>query len=714
MSDKDAKLIAELARADIRNSFVQKIAAAVAASPVLSASCQKRANSLMDAAGSVANSLSDATGSVVNYLNERPTLALALGGAGLGGASALGAGLVAKKKPRRLVGHALGGALAGAALGGGLGAIGHSIAPGSTLSGWARGAKDLFKKKDVAKDEFEDKAVAEKLRRDSPALHSSLDSAVKNTDADPNADNRDKLRALTELASDAGSYDLKGDPGANDFPNVNSDTQLNTSPFQLSTITGDRDATSLLSPSTVAGGAHLGLGGIAEFNRYLIKHKHSPLNLVNLNRPSVNRWVGERLKATLDSIKSEADDATKLRLARELIGAASTVPDDHIRQVIDQLSDRADQVVNAGASPSSLFSDINTGRVAVDSTLASDISKRWRDAAAASPQGFERQLAGKGARPPVNLKPDDWKSFWTRGISSNQNAADLANELDNALSQPATAGKSLGNLFNGTALQEHLMTPDINGKPTLNIPLVRAMRDYLRLDAAKRQVQDFSYNPDGGLGDSLLTTLGLDKRTIPELKSMGLVSPDGKPNIDRLRALAEHDPASLVADGMTFDAGQTTRGADLENAGRRAYLDQAPAMSHAEPISATAQAVEERANHWRLPWLASGAGKVREVANHPWLPRGMTSPGSKGINPLLWADWAINSNKPQAKLVRAGGRYGVLPGIAALTALDSLDQQSKAEVLLKKLDEEGDRIDPAVRAELKRRILATLPAVGVK
>jgi hypothetical protein len=708
MSDKDAELIAELARADIRNSFVQKIAAAVAASPVLAASRQKRANTLGDTAGSVAS-----------YLNERPTLALALGGAGLGGASALGAGLLAKKKPRRLIGHTLGGALAGAALGGGLGAIGHSIAPGGTLSGWASGAKDLFKKKDVAKDEFEDKAVDEKLRKDSPALHASLDSAVKSTDADPSADNRDKLRALTELASDAGGYELKGDPGANDFPDVNSDTQLNTSPFQLSTITGDRNTTSLLSPSTVVGGTHLGLGGIAAFNRYLIKHKHSPLNLVNLNRPSVNRWVGERLKSTVDAIKSEADDATKLRLARELVGAPSTVTDDHIRQVIDQLSERADQVVNSGASPSKLFADITTGRVAVDAPLAQDISKRWRDAAAASPQGFERQLAGKSLRPPVNLKPDDWKSFWTRGISSNQSAAELADQLDSALNQPLTAGKSLGNLFNGTVLQEHLMTPDINGKPTLNIPLVRAMRDYLKLDAAKRQAQDFSYNPDAGLGSSLLTTLGLGDsrvkgRTIPELKSMGLVNPDGTPNIERLKALAEHDPASLAADGMVFDAGQTTRGTDLENAGRRAYLDQAPAMSHAEPISATAQAVEERAQRWRLPWLASGAGKVREVANHPWLPSGMTSPGSKGINPLLWADWAINSNKPQAKLVRAGGRYGVLPGVAALTALDSLDQQSKAEVLLKKLDEEGDRIDPAVREELKRRILATLPAVGVK
>lgn len=686
MSDKDAKLVESLARADVRNQFVQKIAAAVASSPVLAPSRQKKANdilsrvggSLRDAAGTAKDYVSNAAGAAkdyvansdtTQYLDANPVLALALGGAGLGGASALGAGLYSKKKPRRILGHTIGGALAGAALGGGLGAIGHSVNRGGTLSSWFRNAKDFVKPKDVAEDKFQDKAVSDSLQQASPALHDAWEKAKRDVEVDNSSENRGRLSKLQDLLVKAHEDGLKPDPGEGAYPGIGADTELNTSPFQLGTLSGNRNSPGLLSPLKMLQGADTIGAGLSAFNRQLIKHKYSPLSNVDISKPGVQRWLGERLHSTLDAIKSEPDAAKKLILARELLGAPLTVPDEHIKHVIDQMYDRANAVVNnsPGATVNGMFADIASGRKAVEPGLAAAIGKKWRDANAANPAGFARQLAGESLRPVVSIKPTEWNY----GNIVSPVSAKL--ELDKLLKMdPAPQAKKVTELFGNTPLAQHLLIP--GGKGTrVNIDLLRAMHEFSNQPLAKTMGKTFEYNPDAGLGDSLAKTLGLDTLTPDDLKRMGLAQADGVTlDVTKLRALAGLDPAQLASSGAIFDSGYTTSRVDLENAGRRSHLDQAPHLSYTLPGAVT--------------W-----GRY---------------------NPMRLVDWAVNSRKVPAKALRWGTRFGILPGISTLTALDGLNQQSKAEVLLKKLDEAD--IAPQARAELKRRILESQKAVGIK
>ena len=680
MSDKDAKLVESLARADIRNQFMQKIAAAVAASPALATSRQKKANDILSRVG---GSLRDAAGAAkdyavnsdtAQYLNAKPVLALALGGAGLGGASALSAGLYSKKKPRRILGHTIGGALAGAALGGGLGAIGHSINRGGTLSSWFSNAKDFVKPKDVAEDKFQDKTVNDSLQQESPALHAAWEKAQRDVEVNNSGENRARLAQLKDLFVKIREYGLKPDPGSQAYPGVGANTELNTSPFQLGTMSGDRDSPGLLSPLKLIQGIDAGAAGLAAFNRQLIKHKYSPLSNVDISKPGVQRWLGERLYSTLDAIKSEPDASKKLILARELLGAPLTVPDEHIKHVIDQMYDRANAVVNNGASVDSLFDDIASGRKAVDPSLATEISKKWRDASSANPTGFARQLAGESSRPVVSIKPNEWNYD---NISSPVSAK---LELDKVLKmKPDAQAAAVTKLFGNTPLAPHVLVSD--GKGTrVNVALLRAMREFADQPLTQTLGKTFEYNPDAGLGDSLAKTLGLDKLKLDDLKRMGLVQADGV-TLDpvKLKALASLDPAQLASSGAVFDSGNVTPRVDLENAGRRAHLEQAPHLSYTMP-------------------------RVLEV-----LTGGRYNPFRA---PMRAVDWAVNSQRVPAKALRWGTRFGVLPGISTVTALNSLDQQSKAEVLLKKLDEMD--ISPEARASLKRRILESQKAVGIK
>lgn len=571
---------------------------------------------------------------LLKYLDNNPTLALALGGAGVGGISALGAGLYGRKKPRRLIGNTIGGALAGAALGGGLGAIGSSLHDGGRLSDWYKDTKDFMKSKDTAVAKEDREAMLTKLEQISPETLShyrKAEAAVRNNPTPENLDayskatklltavNQGELTARTETGvgknpDDLASFLGLSGPGADD-PGITADTEIDTSPWQRGTLSGTRN------PASPGFAMRFGLpaldttlGGISSFGRSLIKNKHMPLSTIDVHRKGFQRWMAERMQAAIDSAKSQDDPAAQMKMYRQLISAGDTVSDDNVRSTIEELHRRAASIVSGDEkNPASMLDEITTGRMAVDPSTAADVAAKARAARSADPARFDSLFTAQ--RPKRTPRTD-------------------------AVVDPVLGAQ----------------------KPPEDLP------------------------------NSILKTLGLDKFQPEKLRSMGLLNPDGSVNYSRLRLLVDADPDMLGREGMVFDAGHTMPASSVENAARRAHLDQAPRMSYSFdwPFS-KAKSPNPAKPLTELGAIWQAAKSVGRATSYP-------------------LDWLVNSRHPAARLGRIGGRYGIVPGMAVAHGLSNMDDQANAARMLKAIDDAN--VSPDVEEKLKRQILARFPALG--
>ena len=181
--------------------------------------------------------------------------------------------------------------------------------------------------------------------------------------------------------------------------------------------------------------------------------------------------------------------------------------------------------------------------------------------------------------------------------------------------------------------------------------------------------------------------LNLDQYQPDELKRMGILKADGSLDAARLNAIADHDPSGFArvgvssADepakpGVVFDAGYTMPTENVQNAARRAHIDQAPAMSYLLPASWTGQATTTR-NPVRL------------------ITRGF--------------EWLINSRNPVARIGRLGAR-GTLPAISVAHGLSNLSQQAQAQKMLDAI-QSNPNVPDATKAEMIKQIIAQFPAV---